>query len=119
MGRLLRRVQVVDVVDEAAVVAEAAFDDRPVAADAVGTAVDRSRDRRVGDRVGDTGGVRRALVTYDDLEALVEERVLAETAGDGLERVLGRLEDRGARPVGRGGARLVGLLVTRQRACVL
>ena len=89
----------VDVVDESAVVAE-----RDLALDLVD----------VGAVLGGVGRVL-ALVLQHQLEALVEERHLAEPGLERLVGVVGGLEDRVAGVERGGGAGVLGLLVTLQR----
>ena len=78
-------------------------------------AVDLRGDGVVLDRLEDLG-CHRSLVADHDLEALVEERVLAHPGGDRLQGVRRGLEDVGRRPVGDGGA---GALTRLQLADVL
>ena len=117
VGHLLAPVEVLDVVDEAAVVLEDPLQAAALAlADRVAAGlVDLVGDRLVLDRLEDALG-GRALVADDDLEALVEEGVLADPAGDRLQGVRRGLEDLLGRVVGDGRA---GALAGLHRADLL
>ena len=94
VGLVLAAVEVLDVVDQAAVVLEDLLEAarlRPLDRVVSGT-VHVAGDRVVLDCVDDRLGPG-ALVTHDELDALVEERHLAQAGGDGLEVVVGVLED--------------------------
>ena len=94
VGLVLAAVEVLDVVDEAAVVLEDLLEAaglRPLDRVVPGT-VDVAGDRVVLDGVDDRLGPG-ALVADDELDALVEERHLAQAGGDRLEVVVGVLED--------------------------
>ena len=95
VGRVLAPVEVLDVVDEAAVVtgrSARARRSRPRLMASEPSLVDLGVDGGVLDGVGDLVG-RRPLVADHDLEALVEEGHLADPGGDRLEGVVGGLED--------------------------
>ena len=105
VGQRLALVEVLDEVDEPAVVAEGLLD---AARLGLWIASAPTPSTSCGDRVVlhrlEHLGRRRTLVADHDLEALVEEGVLAHPRGDRLEGVRRGLEDVGRRPVGDGGA---------------
>src|SRR5680860_106058 len=94
MRLVLAAVEVLDVVDQTAVVLEPALESAtPAGVEVVrGVAVEIRRDGAVPNRLSYLLGLL-ALVTDQDLEALVEERHLPEPVGDGLEVIVRGLED--------------------------
>ena len=110
VGRGLGAVDVLDVVDQAALVLEDLLEAAARALDRAGVAlVDLVADGVVGHRVGDLTGFGPLVVDHD-LEALVEERHLAEAGGDRLQGVRRRLEDVRGRVPGHRRARALALL---------